>query len=248
MDRSLADEELLAVAEVAAYLNLRPVTVYRWCREGRLPCIKLGTVWRIRRTALDAFLRQHERAQTLVSHLRAFLTIPDQVIGIAANAALLTRLDAAFFHVAEAYGSLMVKFVTGEVESVDVIRAALTAEGVDVATLEAAERLWFVEELAPSGGRVEALQRLLAAQPDAHQPLWASFDWARQVGLAEALAQHEALARLVDSAPLVVKIAVLEQTVDTWPPALQRQVQASHRGMIWLSTNRLSLTRTTPLA
>src|SRR3712207_501471 len=113
MDHSLANEELLDVAEVAAYLNLRPVTVYRWCREGRLSCIKLGTVWRIRRTALDAFLRQHERAQTLVSHLRAFLTIPDQVIGIAANAALLKRLDAAFFQVAEAYGSLMVKFVTG---------------------------------------------------------------------------------------------------------------------------------------
>ncbi len=62
MDRPLTDKELLDVAEVAAYLHLQPVTIYRWCREGRLACIKLGTTWRIRRTVLDDFLRRHERA------------------------------------------------------------------------------------------------------------------------------------------------------------------------------------------
>ncbi len=34
--------ELLGVAEVADYLGVGMVTVYRWCREGRLPCLKVG--------------------------------------------------------------------------------------------------------------------------------------------------------------------------------------------------------------
>ena len=48
--------ELLGVAEVAEYLGVGTVTVYRWCREGRLPCLKVGRSWRIRREALEDFL------------------------------------------------------------------------------------------------------------------------------------------------------------------------------------------------
>lgn len=45
-------EDLLDVAEVAALLKLRPVTIYRWCRAGRLPGVKIGKEWRIPRAAL----------------------------------------------------------------------------------------------------------------------------------------------------------------------------------------------------
>lgn len=56
-----SDAELLGVEEVADYLGIKPVTVYRWCREGRLPCMKLGRRWRIRRQALEEFLDENER-------------------------------------------------------------------------------------------------------------------------------------------------------------------------------------------
>ena len=56
-----SDAELLGVEEVADYLGIKPVTVYRWCREGRLPCMKLGRRWRIRRQALEKFLDENER-------------------------------------------------------------------------------------------------------------------------------------------------------------------------------------------
>lgn len=49
-------KESLSVAEVAALLGLRPVTIYRWCRAGRLASVKSGKEWRIRRTALDELL------------------------------------------------------------------------------------------------------------------------------------------------------------------------------------------------
>ena len=51
------DDELLGVEAVARALGVRPVTVYRWCRQGRLPCLKPGKAWRVRRSALAAFLR-----------------------------------------------------------------------------------------------------------------------------------------------------------------------------------------------
>jgi len=67
-DRSHAQHEigrdLLTAHEVAYSLHLRPTTISQWCREGRLPAIKLGKEWRIRRGTLDALLDQSERRST----------------------------------------------------------------------------------------------------------------------------------------------------------------------------------------
>ena len=51
-----AMKEFLSVAEVANVLGLNPVTIYRWCRTGRLASVKIGKEWRIRRSALDELL------------------------------------------------------------------------------------------------------------------------------------------------------------------------------------------------
>ena len=49
------DKELLTVLDVASYMGVGQVTVHRWCREGRMPCSKVGKSWRIRRETLEAF-------------------------------------------------------------------------------------------------------------------------------------------------------------------------------------------------
>lgn len=46
----------LTVTEVAELLGLNPVTIYRYCRAGRLASVKIGKEWRIRRSALDELL------------------------------------------------------------------------------------------------------------------------------------------------------------------------------------------------
>ena len=38
----------LSPEEAAARLGIKPDTVRKWCREGKLPCVKLGRLWRIR--------------------------------------------------------------------------------------------------------------------------------------------------------------------------------------------------------
>jgi excisionase family DNA binding protein len=240
-------KDLLSVEEVAEYLGVGPVTIYRWCREGRLPCLKIGKSWRIRREALEDFLRRGERSASLVGRLRSFLEVPDNVIGVTQNLDLLHRLDAAFFRVGEARGGLLVKYFGGEPQaSVDDLREELDRNGLDVVRLEEEGRFRFVLEPDPSG-RAEALRALLGEEAGGGRSIWVSFDWAQRVDLEAAMRQQEAMIELAEDGQLVVKTALLERVADEWPPATQRRAQTLHSGTIWLSEAGLALSRVTPL-
>src|SRR5215212_7404413 len=111
------DIELLAATDVAELVGVKETTVYRWCKEGKLPCMKVGKHWRVRREVLEDFLKRSERPRTLLGQLNSFLRVPDNVLAIAQNIDILHRLDAAFFQVGEARGGLLVKFYAGEEHS-----------------------------------------------------------------------------------------------------------------------------------
>jgi len=36
------DDKLLTVKQIADYLQINPMTVYKWTSQGRIPCIKLS--------------------------------------------------------------------------------------------------------------------------------------------------------------------------------------------------------------
>ncbi len=241
------DEGVLTAEQVAAYLHVRPVTIYRWCREGRLPCIKLGRVWRIQRAALDDFLA-HPPSLTLTAQLHPFFTVPDHVIAVAQDTQLLHRLDTAFFQLGEARGDVLVKFHVGEPATAEQLRADFTRDGLDVRRLERERRFRFVEDADPLHGRADALRRTLSELTDnaRSRAIWAAFDWAERVDLEEALRQQQGLAAAVDMSQLVIKTSVLEQVVDAWPGGMVRRAQHLHRGMIWLSEDRLALSRNVP--
>jgi excisionase family DNA binding protein len=50
----MGDQDLLTVREVAAYLRVSRVTVWRWCQQGIIPAFQVGRNWRIRRDRLLA--------------------------------------------------------------------------------------------------------------------------------------------------------------------------------------------------
>ncbi len=240
-------KDLLSVDEVAAYLGVGPVTIYRWCREGRLPCLKIGKSWRIRRAALEDFLRQGERSATLVGRLRSFLEVPDNVVGVTENLDLLHRLDAAFFRVGEARGGLLVKYAGGEPwDSLDDVRTDLEPHGLEVERLEEEGCFRFASEPDPQRGRTEELRRLLSEEADGGRSVWVSFNWANRIDLDAALMQQEALQEVVEEGELVVKTAVLEEVVDEWPGKMLRRAQVLHSGTIWLSESGLALSRVSP--
>jgi excisionase family DNA binding protein len=239
--------ELLGVAEVAEYLGVGTVTVYRWCREGRLPCLKAGRSWRIRREALEDFLRRGERPATLVGQLRGFLGVPDCVIAIAETPDLLHQLDAAFMQVGEARGGLLVKFHGGEAGSAEELRSALERNGLDAARLEEEGRLLMVAE-DPAEERKDGLRRILDGEARGGRTVWASFNWTKELDVDRALAQQGALTELADARQLVIKTAVLERVADGWDPVERRRARASHSGTISLSEAGLSLGRVTPIS
>lgn len=55
------DLELLTTEEAASYLKVSKYTVWRWCKEGRLPAFQIGRAWRIRKTKLNEMIAELEQ-------------------------------------------------------------------------------------------------------------------------------------------------------------------------------------------
>jgi excisionase family DNA binding protein len=246
---TVRETELLAATDVAELIGIKETTVYRWCKEGKLPCLKIGKHWRIRREALEDFLKQSERPRTLVGQLDSFLGEPDNVLAIAQNIDILHRLDAAFFRVGEARGGLLVKFYAGEKHSEEELLSDFERNGLQAWRLKREGRLLMRAEEEPLGGtRGEQLGRLIEEEGGEGMTVWASFNWVKPVDLNTALEQQKRLTKLVDDASqLVVKTAAIEEALDEWPASELRRVQSAHSAIILASEDGLSLSRATPM-
>jgi excisionase family DNA binding protein len=106
-------KELLSAEDVADYLGVGPVTVYRWCKERRLQCIKLGKHWRIRREALEDFLKQRERPAKLSEELRSFLSTLPAHIAIVDSSGTIVAVNQAWRDFATSNGAIVSKVMEG---------------------------------------------------------------------------------------------------------------------------------------
>jgi excisionase family DNA binding protein len=242
------ETELLAAAEVAELIGIKETTVYRWCSEGKLPCLKIGYHWRIRRGVLEDFLKQSERPRTLVGQLDSFLRVPDSVLAIAQNIDILHRLDAAFFRVGEARGGLLVKFYAGEEYSEGELLSDFEQNGLEVGRLKREGRLLMRAEEEPlSGSRWRQLGQLIEEKGGFGHTVWASFDWVKPLELETALEQQRHLSELVDASQLVVKTAAIEEAIEEWTASQLRRVRSVHSAMILASEEDLMLSHGTPM-
>jgi excisionase family DNA binding protein len=239
------ETQLLAAADVAGMIGVQESTVYRWCNEGKLPCLKIGKHWRIRRGVLEDFLKQSERPRTLVGQLDSFLRVPVSVLGIAQNIDILHRLDAALFRVGEARGGLLVKFYAGEEHSEGELLSDFEQNGLEAGHLKREGRLLMrAEEEPSSGSRGEQLGWLIEEKGGVEgRTVWASFDWVKPVQLE----QQRQLSELVDARQLVVKTAAIEEAIEEWKASQLRRVQSMHSAMILASEEQLLLSHATPM-
>jgi excisionase family DNA binding protein len=242
------ETELLAATDVAHLMGIKETTVYKWCKEGKLPCLKVGKHWRIRREALEDFLRESERPRTLAGQLDSFLRVPDNVLAIVQTVDILHRLDAAFFRVGESRDGLLVKFFAGEEYSQEELLSEFEENGLEAWRLKREGRLLMRAEEEPLGGtRGEQLGRLIEEEGSEGMTVWASFNWVKPVELQTALEQQKRLTKLVDASQLVVKTAAIEEALDEWPASQLRRVQSTHSAIILASEEELSLSRATPM-
>src|SRR5919107_2157503 len=243
------EKELLAAAEVAELIGGEESTVYRWCGEGKLPCLKIGDHWLIRRGGLEDFLEESGRPRTLVGQLDSFLRVPDSVLAIAQNIDILHRLDAAFFRVGEARGGLLVKFYAGEEHSEEELFSDFEQNGLEAGRLKRQGRLLMRAEEEPSSGtRWRQLGQLIEENGGVEgRTVWASFDWVKPLELEMALEQQRQLSELVDARQLVVKTAAIEEAIDEWGVSQLRRVQSMHTAIILASEEKLLLAHAAPM-
>ena len=53
------DTDVMTLEEVAAYLKVKPQTIYTWAQEKKIPAAKLGKEWRFKKSILDEWFNQH---------------------------------------------------------------------------------------------------------------------------------------------------------------------------------------------
>lgn len=51
-------DDIMTLREVAQYLGLHVMTVYKLTREGRVPAAKIGGQWRFKRNVLNDWLEE----------------------------------------------------------------------------------------------------------------------------------------------------------------------------------------------
>ena len=51
-------ERLYDVNEVAVQCKVSAKSLHKWAREGRIPAVKFGRLWRFRKSAIDDFLNR----------------------------------------------------------------------------------------------------------------------------------------------------------------------------------------------
>ena len=55
----IVDNDIMTLEEVAAYLRLKPQTIYTWAQDKKIPAAKLGKEWRFKKSILDEWFLQH---------------------------------------------------------------------------------------------------------------------------------------------------------------------------------------------
>ena len=51
---------LMTIDEVAKYLRLKKVTIYKHVQDGKIPGFKVGSAWRFKKTSVDKWISDKE--------------------------------------------------------------------------------------------------------------------------------------------------------------------------------------------
>ena len=50
----------MTVKEIAEYLGVHPMTIYKYVQDGKMPAFKIGASWRIRRDSIKKWMDENE--------------------------------------------------------------------------------------------------------------------------------------------------------------------------------------------
>ena len=53
-------KQVMTVKEIAEYLGVHPMTIYKYVQDGKIPAFKIGASWRIRRDSIKKWMDESE--------------------------------------------------------------------------------------------------------------------------------------------------------------------------------------------
>ncbi len=59
--------EIMTTKEIARYLKLHEITIYKHAANGNIPASRIGGVWRFNKDIIDKWIRKGQKRKTQVS-------------------------------------------------------------------------------------------------------------------------------------------------------------------------------------
>ena len=53
-------KKVMTVKEIAEYLGVHPMTIYKYVQDGKIPAFKIGASWRIRKDSIKKWMDENE--------------------------------------------------------------------------------------------------------------------------------------------------------------------------------------------
>ena len=64
----MPESNIFTVTELATYLRMKPVTIYKHAKAGMLPGFKVGANWRFKKETIDCWIaEQEDRDRTVLT-------------------------------------------------------------------------------------------------------------------------------------------------------------------------------------
>ena len=58
---------VMTVQELARYLRMKPVTIYKHAAQGKLPGFKVGASWRFKKKTIDRWIAEQEAGKRQIA-------------------------------------------------------------------------------------------------------------------------------------------------------------------------------------
>jgi excisionase family DNA binding protein len=132
----------ISVSEAAEVLRSHPNTIYKMCRSGKLPAIKVGREWRIDKSQLDEYVKGRivESEDISFEGLTTLISANGHYLGVFTEKDSLEKFESSFLFKASQNESRSL-FKGCWWQHPDDARQYLTAGGLDVKGLESKGRL-----------------------------------------------------------------------------------------------------------
>ena len=85
------EDDILTIEEVAKYLRVSDRTVYDWAQKGEIPAVKIGTVWRFKKSEVENWVNERLSSSSNTKRTDASVQVknilsPDRVVFITQSA------------------------------------------------------------------------------------------------------------------------------------------------------------------